>query len=103
MEEMEVDGANDQMIFCWGSNASGELGIACEAEREVKSPIGFPGLIEKQHIVGIACGKQHSVFLLETGLVYSCGRNDEKQLGRDGDKSLPGLRPVFIIIFYFCA
>jgi len=90
MEEMEVDNPNDQRIFCWGSNASGELGIVCDAEKDVKLPTGFPKLIEKQHIVGIACGKQHSVFLLESGLVYSCGKDDKRQLGRDGDKSLPG-------------
>ena len=98
-EEMDVDDnnyGNEQGIHCWGRTAHGELGVAGDGESNVRLPTAFPWPNGKNDIVEIACGKQHSVFLLETGLVYSCGANDKKQLGRDGNASVPGINSQFL-------
>lgn len=97
MEKMEVDNiTDDQIIQCWGRTASGELGLAGDEDKNVRLPQTFPPLCDKNKLVQVACGKQHSVFLLENGLVYSCGLNDHKQLGHDNDGSVPGLNIVMI-------
>ena len=98
MDAMEVDDStyiSRQGICCWGRSACGELGVVGDDENNVRLPTAFPWPSERNNIVQIACGKQHSVFLLETGLVYTCGANDKKQLGRDGSESVPGLNYQF--------
>lgn len=93
---MEVDGVSGkQRIFCWGKSASGELGIPNGGtEKIAKEPtlMSYFSEINSSKVAQIACGKQHSVFLLENGLVYSCGMNGYRQLGLGHDKngSQPG-------------
>ena len=99
IEGMEVHDhtySDEQVVHCWGRTACGELGVAGDGENNVRLPTAFPWPNGKNDIVEIACGKQHSVFLLETGLVYSCGANDKKQLGRDGNTSVPGINSRFV-------
>ena len=104
MEEMEVDdnNGNEHGIHCWGRTACGELGVTGDGENNVRLPTVFPWPNDEDNILEIACGKQHSVFLLETGLVYSCGANDKKQLGRDGKTSVPGIKSQ-LTDFYSCS
>ena len=95
MEEMEVDIDNGgiesrQKIQCWGRTASGELGMTGDANKNVRLPTMLDALSDKGSVIQIACGKQHTVILMDNGLVYSCGANDCKQLGRDGRESVPG-------------
>uniref|UniRef100_A0A671RTN1 HECT domain-containing protein n=1 Tax=Sinocyclocheilus anshuiensis TaxID=1608454 RepID=A0A671RTN1_9TELE len=68
-------------MLCWGSSASGQLGIgASEAfVFEPRSCCMFDGRGLKE----VACGSQHSLFLLHDGSVYACGSNSCGQLGHD--------------------
>ncbi|XP_016124859.1 probable E3 ubiquitin-protein ligase HERC3 [Sinocyclocheilus grahami] len=69
------------MMLCWGSSASGQLGIgASEASVfEPRSCCMFDGRGLKE----VACGSHHSLFLLHDGSVYASGSNSCGQLGHD--------------------
>ncbi|MEE6461871.1 hypothetical protein FKM82_001435 [Ascaphus truei] len=74
-------------MLCWGHSAFGQLGIGP----------GFPVVPEPctcsfslaKCIKYVACGGNHSVFLLEDSQVYSCGWNGDGQLGHGRE----GIRP----------
>uniref|UniRef100_A0A671SK67 HECT and RLD domain containing E3 ubiquitin protein ligase 3 n=1 Tax=Sinocyclocheilus anshuiensis TaxID=1608454 RepID=A0A671SK67_9TELE len=68
-------------MLCWGSSASGQLGIgASEASVfEPRSCCMFDGRGLKE----VACGSHHSLFLLHDGSVYASGSNSCGQLGHD--------------------
>lgn len=84
---------SSEILLCWGRAASGELGIQGESDKNVKEPSLLPGF-ERERVKQIACGKQHTMFLLQSGLVYSCGSNESKQLGRNiKDASKDGSKP----------
>ncbi|XP_042617089.1 probable E3 ubiquitin-protein ligase HERC3 [Cyprinus carpio] len=69
------------MMLCWGSSASGQLGIGVSEAFvfEPRSCCMFDGRGLKE----VACGSQHSLFLLHDGSVYACGSNSCGQLGHD--------------------
>ncbi|XP_026059518.1 probable E3 ubiquitin-protein ligase HERC3 [Carassius auratus] len=69
------------MMLCWGSSGSGQLGIGVSevAVFEPRSCCMFDGRGLKE----VACGSQHSLFLLHDGSVYACGSNSCGQLGHD--------------------
>ncbi|XP_054743732.1 protein RCC2 homolog [Anastrepha obliqua] len=68
----------DRKALAFGRNPSGQLGLPdvkiCE------KPTLIPGL-EKFNIVQVACGRHHSLFLTDTGIVYACGENKSGQCG----------------------
>lgn len=100
---MNLDQEILQTIKCWGRGSSGELGLSTNSElQNVKSPQHLPAFVGENTVTQIACGKQHSVFLIENGLVYSSGSNAQKQLGRDGNEAFPGMSYTFLSIWLFC-
>ncbi len=86
-----------QKIFCWGRNASGELGLtSSNGSSNVVQPVALEGF--QEDVLEIASGRQHTVFLLANGLVYSCGSDDEKQLGYRKDGTTNSSKPGKLIL-----
>ena len=75
-------------MLCWGNARDGQLGIGLERNPvfEPRSCHVFSGRGLKE----IACGGQHTLFLLQDGSVYTCGSNSCGQLGHDKAESCPG-------------
>uniref|UniRef100_A0A8C5MMK1 HECT domain-containing protein n=1 Tax=Leptobrachium leishanense TaxID=445787 RepID=A0A8C5MMK1_9ANUR len=68
-------------MYCWGNNMFGQLGLADPEDTDVlfKENDFFQGKAEVQKV---ACGGQHTVFILDDGSIFSCGQNSNGQLGR---------------------
>ncbi|XP_040274077.1 probable E3 ubiquitin-protein ligase HERC3 isoform X2 [Bufo bufo] len=76
-------------MLCWGHSIFGQLGFYHDfltiTPEPKRSPFPLSNFIKQ-----VACGENHSVFLLEDGRVYSCGCNSAGQLGHDHDDYTPG-------------
>jgi alpha-tubulin suppressor-like RCC1 family protein len=80
----------DGKVYSWGRNENGQLGQGDTKDRFC------PTLIEDitgYHIVKIATGKGHSLFLTDDGRVLSSGLNTSGQcgIGKGGDTNKPKL------------
>ena len=75
-------------VDSWGSTSNGQLGVGAIESENVNTPTNIVHLNGKS-IRSIACGRNHTLFLLSDGTVYSCGMNDSGQLGRDNKRSRP--------------
>ena len=71
-------------MYTVGRNDSGQLGLEHPYHEFTPRPV--PSLSTKQ-VVQTACGLHHSVFVTLSGEVYSCGFNDNGQLGHNDTKS----------------
>lgn len=69
---------SDGKAMTWGRNDKGQLGHGDLVTRA--APTLVKGL-EGHKIVTAACGKGHTLFLTDTGVVYACGENKMGQLG----------------------
>uniref|UniRef100_A0A8C2WPN1 HECT and RLD domain containing E3 ubiquitin protein ligase 3 n=1 Tax=Cyclopterus lumpus TaxID=8103 RepID=A0A8C2WPN1_CYCLU len=76
-------------MLCWGNAKDGQLGIGIERNPmfEPRNCHVFTGRGLKE----IACGGQHSMFLLHDGSVYTCGSNSCGQLGHSKPGTFPEL------------
>ncbi|KAM4834293.1 putative E3 ubiquitin-protein ligase HERC3 isoform 5-T5 [Thomomys bottae] len=74
-------------MLCWGYWSLGQPGISTNLQGIVAEP-QVCGFIADRGVKEVACGGNHSVFLLEDGEVYTCGLNTKGQLGheREGNK-----------------
>ncbi|XP_033108353.1 probable E3 ubiquitin-protein ligase HERC4 isoform X2 [Anneissia japonica] len=75
-------------IYGWGSYSDHQLGLGHLNDENTLSPIEvthFQGRSVRQ----IACGHRHTLFVLDDGTVYSCGNNEQGQLGHDKTSSFP--------------
>ncbi|KAJ8336195.1 hypothetical protein SKAU_G00395380 [Synaphobranchus kaupii] len=77
------------MLWCWGSTADGQLGIG-DGESSVREPRTCR-VFRGRGLKEVACGRQHSLFLLHDGSVYTCGSNSCGQLGTDKAGGIPEL------------
>ena len=73
-------------MFCWGKSSEGQLGLG-EIEDE---PVLSPRIVEDtfgtvSEIKDIVCGWEHSAVLKQDGVVYTCGSNENGQLGHNKD------------------
>jgi E3 ubiquitin-protein ligase HERC4 len=75
-------------MLCWGSTKHGQLGLGGIEEEVIVSPC-FNKFFTNKKVKQVACGVNHSLFLLDDGTVYSCGNNDCEQLGHDGPRKRP--------------
>ncbi|XP_020773412.1 probable E3 ubiquitin-protein ligase HERC3 [Boleophthalmus pectinirostris] len=76
-------------MLCWGNARDGQLGNGVE-----KNPVYEPkscSVFSGRGLKEIACGGEHSVFLLQDGSVYTCGSNSCGQLGHDKPGTSPEL------------
>jgi alpha-tubulin suppressor-like RCC1 family protein len=62
----------------FGRNKFGQLGVDPTETKEI--PTVVPGL-ENMNVIGAACGRNHTLFLTDTGTVYACGDNRSGQCG----------------------
>lgn len=68
----------DRKALTFGRNQFSQLG-----QPEIityEKPTLVPGL-ENMNIIGAACGRNHTLFLTDTGTVYACGDNKSGQCG----------------------
>lgn len=70
--------STDGRVWTWGRNEGGQLGHGHTDRVDVPTVVSA---LEGLNIVTAACGKQHSLFVTERGVVYSCGENKYGQLG----------------------
>ncbi len=74
----KTEGSLERQVYSWGKNNWGQLGIGTDESTHLQNRVlGLPDVPVK-HISG---GEDHTLFLLENGEVYGCGRNDDHQLG----------------------
>jgi regulator of chromosome condensation len=84
-----VDDAGD--VWAWGLNSMGQAGTGYDSEDDiiVQLPQKVIGLsktdLKNDHIIAIAGGEHHSLFLTSSGQVYACGRSNAGQLGLPDD------------------
>ncbi|MFM2106509.1 MAG: hypothetical protein RL338_1541 [Chloroflexota bacterium] len=71
---------DDGTVYCWGSNAYGQLGATTERSRSLE-PIRAG---ELEGAIALAAGARHTCAILEGGLVRCWGSNEEGQLGNSG-------------------
>ncbi|XP_057402378.1 probable E3 ubiquitin-protein ligase HERC3 isoform X3 [Balaenoptera acutorostrata] len=74
-------------MLCWGYWSLGQPGMSPNLQGIVAEP-QVCGFTSDRRVKEVACGGNHSVFLLEDGEVYTCGLNTKGQLGheREGNK-----------------
>lgn len=70
--------------FTWGTGEGGQLGY-CPMEAPISQTVPRPvfpiGATKGRHVLKVAAGGRHSLFLLESGDVLACGVWDDGQLG----------------------
>lgn len=76
-------------MLCWGYWSLGQPGIGSNLQGIVAEP-QVCGFISDRSVKEVACGGNHSVFLLEDGGVYTCGLNTKGQLGHEREGNKPG-------------
>lgn len=68
----------DGKVLTWGRNDKGQLGLGDLLTRSTPTHVqSLDGL----NVVSAACGKGHTLFLTDKGVVYSVGENKMGQLG----------------------
>ena len=92
----------DRSVFVCGDNSYGQCGMECASDKPyIFAPVKVVGL---DGVIKIDCGWQHSLLLTEKGEVFSWGRCDYGQLGRQvvpggcthGDKGSSEIKRVEI-------
>lgn len=76
-------------MLCWGSWSLGQPGISTNLQGIVAEP-QVCGFVSDSSVKEVACGGNHSMFLLEDGEVYTCGLNTKGQLGHEREGNRPG-------------
>ncbi|XP_041363097.1 probable E3 ubiquitin-protein ligase HERC4 [Gigantopelta aegis] len=69
-------------IFCWGNGQDGQLGIRVQDDKVVSQPSQLT-IGDGKEVVDVACGGKHTLITTEGGMLYTCGNNDQGQLGHD--------------------
>uniref|UniRef100_A0A8C4JDQ7 HECT-type E3 ubiquitin transferase n=1 Tax=Dromaius novaehollandiae TaxID=8790 RepID=A0A8C4JDQ7_DRONO len=75
-------------MLCWGYSSFGQPGIGSNFQVIIPEPQVY-GFIHDRNVKEVACGGNHSIFLLEDGEVYTCGLNTKGQLGHESEGSKP--------------
>lgn len=84
------DPLKEEMMLCWGYWAFGHPGAGSNSQAVIAEPRSS-GFIHERSVKEVACGGNHSIFLLEDGEVFTCGLNAKGQLGHDGEGNKPGI------------
>ena len=79
-----LDDESNALIYVFGQNSYGELGIGDLEEKHVPTKLSFFNNIE---ISQIAAGNEHTAVLTKAGEVYTFGFNGSGQLGHGNTKS----------------
>lgn len=71
-------------VFLSGSNARGQLGFGAPRNPYDTQTFERPSGVQGVHIVGGACGQQHTAVIAADGGLYTSGQNEDGRLGLDG-------------------
>jgi alpha-tubulin suppressor-like RCC1 family protein len=67
-------------LYCWGSNANGQLGSGATSSTTVRQPAG--NAVSLGHsVAALAAGSSHTCALLDQGFLSCWGANDKGQVG----------------------
>lgn len=83
-ENLSGHDGNVVNVFTWGTGEGGQLGYGvdtCPISAKVPRPAFPVGSSKKANVIRTAAGGRHSLFLLQSGGVLSCGVWDDGQLG----------------------
>ncbi|XP_070805290.1 probable E3 ubiquitin-protein ligase HERC3 [Pituophis catenifer annectens] len=75
-------------MLCWGYWSFGFPGSDSTLQAVIPEP-QTTEFVHERSVKEVACGKHHSVFLLEDGEVYTCGVNTKGQLGHEREGGKP--------------
>lgn len=75
-------------MYCWGSTIHGELGLGGIEEEQIFTPKELNWSIVNK-VANVACGENHTLVVTTDGEVYSCGNNDNGQLGHHQPRKRP--------------
>ena len=79
---------NDAGVFSWGSNSHGQLGLQKQDIHMSFLPYRIKNLGGEAACKQVACGENHTVFLMGTGGVLTCGANEFGQCGLAQDAAV---------------
>lgn len=68
-------GIRNGVLYTWGSNSHGELGLSDNTHRSTPAQVGSDSW------VAVAAGDRHTLGIRNTGQLFSWGRNSDGQLG----------------------
>lgn len=89
---------NDYTVFVDGNGDAWSVGryyeyqLGRNGDYRLLAPINLPD--DSKPIIDVACGIYHTVLVGDDGRVWSFGKNDDGQLGRSGDQTIPQLIPT---------
>ncbi|XP_070614113.1 probable E3 ubiquitin-protein ligase HERC3 isoform X1 [Erythrolamprus reginae] len=75
-------------MLCWGYWSFGFPGSDSCLQAVIPEP-QTTEFVHERSVKEVACGRHHSVFLLDDGEVYTCGVNTKGQLGHDREGGKP--------------
>ncbi|KAL9905493.1 probable E3 ubiquitin-protein ligase HERC4 isoform X2 [Glossina fuscipes] len=78
-------------IYCWGNTTHGELGLGGIEDEQILTPRKMDWSPPNSCIIQVSCGSWHTLFLTSDGKVFSCGSNDNGQLGHELQTKRPQL------------
>lgn len=62
----------------FGRNQYGQLGLNNTVTTDTPTVVST---LQDKNVIGAACGRNHTLFLIDTGTVYACGDNRSGQCG----------------------
>lgn len=74
----------DGALWTWGLGKDGQLGRGDLATRNVPGPVAAAAGLAGRKVSAVACGARHTLVLLDSGALLSCGSNKYGQLVRPG-------------------
>jgi alpha-tubulin suppressor-like RCC1 family protein/signal transduction histidine kinase len=85
--------ASDNRAYCWGENASGQLGNNTTTQSSEAVPVTVTGAISGKTIVSVSTSSSFSCAVSSEGIAYCWGSNSLGQLGNN-DMGVNSLVPV---------
>ncbi|KAI9700758.1 MAG: hypothetical protein M1836_002127 [Candelina mexicana] len=73
--------AQKSILFAFGSNGSGQLGIGHKDDVSIPTKVSLPDEAELGPPTIIAAGGNHTILLYPTGAVFASGENDDSRCG----------------------
>ncbi|MGJ4843703.1 RCC1 domain-containing protein [Leifsonia sp. Le1] len=86
---------DDGVLYGWGLNTSGQLGLGDTVDRATPTPVPVPG---GSSVAELAEGNAHTLFIGQDGAFSATGSNTSGQLGTDDTVSRNTFSaPVFVV------
>lgn len=88
-------------IYIWGNNINFTLGLGDSTNRN-SAELNETLWKSRANIVDVALTKFHSVFLTDTGFVYTCGHGLGGRLGHDSEETILYPKQIESLSCYHC-